>query len=154
MCCTSTSRELAAPAWAVQGLCLPAGNVDALREVFRQSLKRYFCLPTVRLPWHNSLYSICFGSRLSRILTMCLAHLACAFCWTVKTLGMSARSRTSVLGIWSCHVMRSLRRQLGWKCLCFPVFFFLDKHFTYTSIISIGMKKMNSFGFSCTQSQR
>ena len=140
MCCTSTSRELAAPAWAVQGLCLPAGNVDALREVFRQSLKRYFCLPTVRLPWHNSLYNICFGSRLSGILAMCPAHLACAFCWRVKTLGMSARSRTFVSGILSCHLMRrSLRRQLGWKCLSFSVFLFLDKYFNY--IISIDMKK-------------
>ena len=84
-----------------------------LREICRQSLRHLFCPSTVRLPCHNSLNNICFGSRLSGILKTCPAHLACAFCWRVKTLGMSARSRTSMSGILSCHLIRrSLRRQL------------------------------------------
>ena len=57
----------------------------SLREVFRQSFKRFICPPTVCLPWPNSLYSICFGSRLSGILTTCPAHLACVSCMSSST---------------------------------------------------------------------
>ena len=39
----------------------------SFRDVLRESLKRFFCPPTERLPWYSSLYSSCCGSRLSVI---------------------------------------------------------------------------------------
>ena len=69
------------------------------------SLNLFFCLQRDLFPSASSQYSSCLGSLLSSIRTTCPAQRSWFFLRRVGTLGNLVRSRTSVSGICSCHLM-------------------------------------------------
>ena len=123
------ASQLLAPSWTAAlhpHLSCAATSQDsglmlnALREALRLSLNRFFGAPRERFPSCSSPNNSFLGSRASGIRTTCPAQRSCDCMSTVLTQGRPARVRTSVSGIFSCHLMpRSLRRLVVWKWFSF-----------------------------------
>ena len=93
---------------------LSTSTLNLLNDVLSASLKRFFWPLRVRFPDFSSPKSNFLRRRVSCILITWPVHLSWYFISTVWRLIMSARARTWVCRILSCHlILRSFLRQFN-----------------------------------------
>ena len=95
---------------------LSTSTLDLYNDALSVSLKRFFWTPQIRYIDLSSPKSSFLGRRVSCILITWLVHLNWYFISKVLRLLISARARTSVSGIFSCHlILRSFLIPSKWE---------------------------------------
>ena len=122
---TRSSSNVLVALWIVQRqadrCCASVSQVDWFRcvcfkDALRVSFYLFFWPPWLRFPFASSPKKRRLGSRSSGILATWPAHLSWVFFRSACMLGISARARTSVSGIFSCQLIPKMRRrQFMWK---------------------------------------